>query len=177
MARKLTKRERNLLTAFLLAIFAILNLFGATLLFRKKEELQSRVVALRNEWGEARGWLAEKETWRQREEWLDKKQPKLKSTGEANAALLSDLQTSARKHKITMVTPPQFVEPSAQPFYQEIAVKFSISGTMKDIAPWLVELQQPANFQAIPSITMKCDNDPTKVICDLTVTRWYAPSH
>lgn len=174
--RKLTKREQNLTIAFLLAIFLVVNIFGVPFLFRKKGELQSKLVSLRNDRRDAAGWLAEKETWRQREEWLDKNQPKLQTTGEANAALLGDLQTGARKHKITIVD-QGFAEPGAQPYYQEIAVRLKISGPLEAIIRWLVELQQPANFQAIPTLSMKSDNDPSKVVCDLTVTRWYAPAH
>lgn len=173
--RKPTKREQSLTVVFLLAIFVLLNLFGATFLFRKKGELQTRLVALRNERADARGWLAEKETWRQRKEWLDKKQPKLQTTGEANAALLGDLQTSARKHKITIVD-QGFGESSAQSSYQEIAVRLKVSGPLEAITRWLVELQQPSNFQAIPVLSVKSDNDPSKIVCDLTVTRCYAPA-
>ncbi|MGB8352884.1 MAG: hypothetical protein WCD79_03270 [Chthoniobacteraceae bacterium] len=155
------------------AIFVILNLFGLTFLLRQQGELQSSLLTLRNERREANSWMAEKEVWQHRKEWLDKNQPKLQSVGEANAALLEALQTSARKQSITIME-QGFGEPNAQPSYQEISIKLKISGSLESIVRWLVETQQPESFQAIPSLSMKSDSDPSRVLCELTVARWYA---
>ena len=173
MVRKPTKRERTLIIIFLGAIFLVINLFGVTWLFRKQWDLESRLLALRNERREANSWLEEKDTWQQRKQWLDKTQPKLQTAGEADTALLEALQTSAEKHEITIID-KAFAEPNSQPFYQEVAVNLKVSGSLESITRWLVEIQQPANFQAVPSLSMKSDNDPSKIICELTVARWHA---
>jgi len=169
----MTKRERRLLFIFLGAIFILFNLFGVTYLLRREGELKTKLVNLGNERREADSWLKEKDLWEQRKTWMDSKQPKLQSTGEANAALLETIQTSARKQKITIVE-QGFGEPNVQPFYQEISVKLKINGSLESITRWLAELQQPANFQAIPSLSLKSDSDPSKIVCELTVARWYA---
>ena len=171
--RRLTKRESKLLVIFLGAIFVILNFMGVAFLVGRQGELRSKLGDLRNERLEANSWLAEKDLWQQREEWMDSKQPKLQNTGEANAALLEALQTGARKQNITIME-QGFGEPNTQPSYQEISVKLKINGSLESITRWLVELQQPGNFQAVPTLSMKSDSDPSKVICELTVARWYA---
>lgn len=171
--RALNKRERRLIVMLSGAIFVIVNLFGVSSLFQRQGQLQSRLIALRNERREAKSWLVEKDMWQKRKEWLDKNQPKLHTTGEGNASLLETVQTTARKNNITIVE-QGFAEPTPQPAYQEIAVKLKVSGTLESITRWLVELQQPTKFIAIPLLSMKSDSDATKVICELTVARWYA---
>jgi hypothetical protein len=171
--RKPSKRELNLLFLFLGSIFLMANLACVSKLLRAKSDLESKLTAFRNERREANSWLAEKDTWHQRKEWLDKTQPKLQTAGEADAALLDTLQRSASRHDITIVE-KGFAEPASLPFAQEIAVNMKVSGSLESMVRWLSEIQQPGNFQAIPSLSMKSDNDPSKVVCELTVARWYA---
>jgi hypothetical protein len=172
--RKLTKRERKLAILVGVVVFLVANLIGVTALLRKQEEFQTNLELLRTERSEADSWLAQKETWQKRKEWLDKNQPRLKSEGEANAELLEALTTSAARHSITIVD-QGFAEPdSHDTTYQQIAVKLKISGSLESITRWLVETQQPANFQGISSLTMKIDSDPSKITCELTVARYYA---
>ena len=84
---------------------------------------------------------------------LIKNQPRLKSEGEANAELLESAHHQRGvKHSITIVD-QGFAEPdSHDTTYQEIAVKLKISGSLESITRWLVETQQPANFQGISSL-------------------------
>ena len=173
MARKLTQSESRLLVMFLGTIILIVNLIGVSFLLRKQGEMRLKLVNLKNEQRESNSWLAEMDLWQQRKDWMDAKQPRLQNAGEADATLLEALQTSARKQNITIME-QGFGEPNSQPFYQEINVKLKISGSLESITRWLVELQQPVNFQAIPTLSMKSDSDPSKLICELTVARWYA---
>ena len=169
----MTKRERRLLYIFLGAIFVLFNFFGVTYLVRKQGGLKTKLVNLGNERPEANSWLAEKDLWQQRKAWMDGKQPKLPTEGRAQSDLLGSIQTSARKQNITIME-QGFGEPDTQPAYQEISMKLKVSGSLESITKWLVELQQPANFQAIPAMSLKSDSDASKVICELTVARWYA---
>jgi hypothetical protein len=59
--------------------------------------------------------------------------------------------------------------------YQEISVRMKVGGSLESIARWLVEVQQPDRFQAVPAFSIKSDTDATKVLCELTVSRYYAP--
>jgi hypothetical protein len=156
-------------------IFAVVNLIGVTALLRKQEEFQTNLDLLRNQRSEAYSWLADKDTWRQRREWLDKTQPKMKSSGEASAELLETLTTSAAKHSLTVVDQGVAEADTHDTSNQEIAVKLKISGPLEEMTRWLVEIQQPAYFQAIPAFSMKVDTDPAKIVCELTVARYYAP--
>jgi len=130
---------------------------------------------LRAEQADAQSWLASKEMWQQRKEWLNKTQPKLKSSGEASADLLESLTSSAAKHSITIVDQGFAEVDSHDTTSQQIAVRLKITGSLEAITRWLVEIQQPENFQAIPTLSVKLDTDATKYVCELTVARYYAP--
>ena len=175
--RPLTKRERRLAIMFGVTIFVAANIIGLTVLLRKQGEMHANLDNLRIRQFQADGWLAEKGTWRQRKEWLDKTQPVLKSAGEANAALLESLTSSAAKHSLVIVK-QGFAEPDPEHKhpYQEIAVNLTVSGPLEAVTRWLVEIQQPASFQAVPKLSMKVDNDPAKMVCVVTVARYYAPA-
>ena len=170
--RELTPREKRLAVILTGAIFLLLNLFVVTYLIGRQAALEKRRISLRNQQREAAGWLA------QREKWMNEKQPKLQTVGQANSALLESLQTSARGHDINIVE-QSFVEVKAdtksQLPYQEIAVRLKVGGSLESIARWLVDVQQPAKFQAVPAFSMKCDTDATKVLCELTVSRYCVP--
>jgi hypothetical protein len=160
---------------FAASVFLVANVVAVTTLWRKQRELQESVMALRDEQLEAQSLLADKEMWRQRADALDK-QPVLGSAGQANAELLETVTSSARRHSITIVD-QGFAEPGAahKADFREIAVKLTVNGSLEAITRWLWEIQQPGKFQAVPSFSMKLDSDPSKIICKLTVARYYAP--
>ena len=68
--RKLTRRERKLAILVGVAIFAVANLIGVSALLRKQEEFQTNLELLRTQRSEADSWLAQRETWQKRKEWL-----------------------------------------------------------------------------------------------------------
>jgi hypothetical protein len=176
MARPLTKRERNLAILFGATLFLLANLFGVAALWRKQDEFAANLLTLQNQRDEQRSWLDEKDLWQQRKQWLADNQPVLKSVGEANAELLDNLSVSAGKLGVT-INEKAFVEPDPhQKAYQQIAVHLKVTGAKDAVTQWLWELQQPQKFQAIPSLSMKLDNDSAKLDCDLTVARYYAPA-
>lgn len=171
---RLTNNEKRLGAILLLALFILANGVGLSLLAGKRKALGEDLSRLEREQLEAQSWLAEKDRWMEREKWLDARQPRLVTTGEANAKLLATLQTTARQQKVTIVE-QSFAEPATQPRYQEISVKLKVSGTLEALTRWLVELQQPEQFQVIKTFSLKSDAEPPKVKCDLEVARWYAP--
>jgi hypothetical protein len=176
--RELTKREKNLAVILLGSIFLMLNLFVVMYLVGRQGALEKKLAALRTEQRDAKSWLAQKDLWLKREKWLDEKQPKLQTVGKANSALLESLQTSARAQSLNIIDQSLVeVKPDtkAQLPYQEISVRLNVGGSLESVARWLADVQQPGKFQAIPALSIKSDSDATKVLCELTVSRYYAP--
>lgn len=172
--RNLTRSEKRLLAAFLGTLFVLANLFGITALVRARQALEEETPKLRGELIDSEAWLAEKDLWLDRKQWLDAKEPRLEAAGEASASLLESLQASARRQKITILE-QEFPEPARQADYQEISVKLKVSATLESLTRWLVELQQPELFQAVTTFSLKSDAEPPRVICNLQIARWYAP--
>ena len=172
--RSLTEKEKRLTLMLLVAVFLAINLFGLTFLSRKRKALEADLFRLRTEQLEAKNWLGEKDLWLERKKWLDDNQPRLKNGGEANANLLETVQSSAQHQKITIVE-QGFMEPANKTHYRQVGVKLKVNGTLEDITRWLANLQQPAKFQAVTTLSLKSDADPSRMKCELQVVRWYAP--
>lgn len=180
--RPLTKREKNLAVLTGAVFFLITNVLVITLLVRKQGELRDHVAELREERAEADMWLKEMETWLERKQWLEKTQPVLKSPSVESAQLLEALSNSAARHSITIVE-QGFAEPeakgagsTAEKPRDEIDVKLKVSGPMEAVTRWLAEIQRPETLQGVNALSMKVDGDPSKIVCELTVVKYYAPA-
>jgi len=171
--RQLTNSERRLALIFLALVFVVANAFAVNFLNKQKKLLQKKLVALRLEQLEARAWLADGDLWLKRKAWLDEKQPKSQTDGQESAKLLESLQQGARQQNITIGS-QQLKDPRTTAYYREVAVQLEVKGRLDSVSKWLAGLQDPERFQAITSLTLKSDAEPPKVICTLTVARWYA---
>ncbi|HVV74118.1 MAG TPA: hypothetical protein VHI52_21875 [Verrucomicrobiae bacterium] len=157
-------------------LFLLANFIGVNALWKKQAQLRMQVAQLRDDRLIAQSLLSQKAMWEEREKYLDATQQHMKSA-DANAELMDMLTASAGKHAIVVIS-TVFTEPDAshKADYQQIAVKLTVSGAQKDITEWLWEIQQPDKFQAIPALSMRIGADPSKILCDLTVARYYAPA-
>ncbi len=171
--RQVTNREQRLLLIFTVLLFLVLNLFGFSLLSKNRQTLERTVRKLDLERQEARVWMAQKDLWLKRKEWMDHKQPKPDPSGQDSAQLLEFLQQGARQNKIT-ITDQKLLEPRTEAEYREASVRIEVRGSLEPVVRWLAGLQAPERFQAITSLTLKSDAEPPKVICNLTIARWYA---
>ena len=171
--RALTNNERRLLLLLGLAFFLVLNVFGFTALAKKMQALNREKAQLVLEQNDAKGWLTRKDLWNKRKEWLTEKQPRSDSSGQDSARLLESLQQGARQQKIN-ITQQRLMEPRSNPDYMEVAVQLEARGALESMLRWVAEIQAPDRFQAITSLTLKSDTEPPKVICNLTIARWYA---
>ena len=184
--RAVSNRERRLIAALALSLFAAANLFGLRWLAAERSRVAADLGRLRIERIEAKNWLAQAELWKTRGAWLEQKQPKLSGTGSESGAFLEVLQQSARQQNIT-ITQQSLVDPrdhdshvitnatAAAAAPRELSVQLEVHGNLEAVIRWLASLQSPENFQAIVGLTLKSDAEPPKVVCTLTVTRWYAP--
>jgi hypothetical protein len=172
--RPLTKSETRLLRIFLAVALLLVNVVLLPALWRYQQRLERDAERLRADTMAVHSWLAEKSMWTARRQWLDLKQPRLSNSGEANSSLLESLQKTARTHQINIID-QSFLEGTTQPSYQEVGVKLKVSGSLEMIIRWLTEIQQPELFQAIQRISLRSGAEPSVVVCELQVTRWYAP--
>jgi Tfp pilus assembly protein PilO len=171
--RALTKSERRLTLLFLGLVFVVANVLALEAIIKKRRTLEREITRLNLEQREASAWMSDRDYWMKRKAWLDEKQPKLEVEGQESARLLETLQQSARQQNITIST-QRLIDPKTTTYYREGSVQLEIKGRLESVTRWLAQLQEPARFQAVTSLTLKSDTEPPKVIVNLTVARWYA---
>lgn len=172
--RRLTARERVLLTGLGLAVFGAANLFGLRALLGERAALVRQVDQLRLEQRADAGLLQDQSLWQQRGEWLDKKQPRFQEPGKENASFLEYLQSSLRSKGLA-IADQRLNDSVAGPGGQGASVDLEIHGSLQSFIEWLAVLQNPENFRTVPRLTLKSDSEPPKVVCSLTVVQWYSP--
>ncbi len=172
--RRLTKSERRLSWALGIAVFAVLNFYGLSYLFDTHTALAGKLRDLRGQREANALWLRERDLWLARKTWLDAKQPRVPASGAPQSDLLETLTASAKSNGLT-IDEQGFGEPKNTPDYRGVAVKLKLTGKLENMVKWLVAVQQPEQFQAITSFTLKSASEPPTVTLELEVARWYAP--
>ncbi len=173
--RPLSKGEFQKLLLFLALLFVVGNLFLAGFARRRFEDNAGRLAKLRADRAYAQAWLQDRDLWERRAAWLAKNQPKVQDMGQANVALLESLQKLAGQNNL-VIAEQNLKDPATAPYYREVSVQLHLSGTLESLCRWMAQVQQPEAFQAATNFSLKSDgDDTTKVRCDLTVARWYAP--
>lgn len=114
--------------------------------------------------------------WEERMQWLDKRLPKMTSRDQAQAALLEELQTSAKALALD-IDGQSFVKPASTPHYQEVAVKMNLDGPERKVFQWVAGLQSPEKFQAIKFLRLRPDGRRRQPEgdCEVIVARWFKP--
>jgi hypothetical protein len=172
--RKLTKSEKRLSTILIVALFAIGNFYGLSYLFEQKAASSQDVSDLRSQESSNDIWLRERDLWLNRKKWINATQPRIDANQVPQSALLESVVTSAKANQLE-IQEQSFGENLSTPNYQSVAVRLKLSGALQNVIKWLVQIQQPALFQAVTNFSLKSANEPPTVILELEVARWYAP--
>lgn len=170
--RQLNPNEQKLIAIVSLALLVIANGMLLSFLLKKQKTARSTVDQAKMEKKDTQLWLNEQNLWQTRQQWLTANQPQ--STGQENTKLLTEIVGSARKNNLE-IQEQQLVGFLPTAYYKEATVKLKVTGTLQNLVTWLVQLQQPTNFQAISSFNLRSDTDTTKVRCELQLSRRYAP--
>ncbi len=174
--RQLTKLEKTLIIALVATIFLLGNLFGVSALLRHRRTLQLDAITLKGERDESNIWLNEKDKWLARKAWLDKTQPKASQTEAAQSTFFEELQKSARTLNLA-INEQGFGEVSESTYFQSVAVKMRITGSLENTTRWLASIQRPELFQAITSFSLKSEKDPPNVNVELEIAKFYRPNN
>lgn len=175
MLKNLSPRERNLALALGSIAFLLINLvFMPQLLAynkaakHKHTELQAQVAA-------AKGWVAQKAYWTERKEWLEKTEPTVNAAREDSAAQFEELQASARQYGLK-ISDVQLLQLNPTEFYQPVGARLVVSGPWPGLVKFVSGLQNPELFDVIPRFSVKSDDPPPNVQCELEIQRWLSSS-
>jgi len=173
--RRLTKSEKRLTLILCIAVFAMANFYGLSYLMDLHSSLSKDLGDLRGEERTNEVWLKEKSLWLQRKQWIDRNQPRIRSSQVPQSELLQSLTSTAAANHLE-IQEQGFGANSSTQSYQSVAVRLKLSGSLQDVIKWLVQIQQPELFQAVTSFSLKSANEPPTVSLELEVARWYAPN-
>lgn len=179
MAQKLSSREKNLLLLCVgVLLFMGFAILGNNFLQRRSAALQ-KIATLQAQKNENATWMADREFWAKRRNWLIEKMPVAESLGRAQGQLLEDLQNQALEYGITSEQPtlPPLAAPNEN--FREVTVSMRLRGDQLTVLRWLSTLQSPEKFQAVRVLDLEIDSrsreKTPQVICNLTVARWFKP--
>lgn len=175
--RHLNSREIKLLLLCVFTIFAVVNMFAGRAVYKALKGSKGKAGELKLELLEQQGWLAEKEYWQQRDQWLMKKMPlAFDSVGKAQGELVQYLQDSLYENRIK-IERQTLLEPESTAYYNEVAVTLRIQGEAAKVNDWLSKLQGLDRFQIIKTLKLSLDGKSKEKepqsICEVTVARWF----
>lgn len=173
--QRMNSRERILAGIVVTVVFVLLNVFIWSMLLgaigRKRTELVERKGVRKTQ----TVFMKERDLWKQREAWLKKNQPVLKSAEEAST-LLEQVKQVAGKRKILIVNPAIGSSPSTSN-YQSVFASIETKSPWPALVHFLYDIQQPGAFIVFEDVNLAIDgNDPTVMHGKLKIARWFAPS-
>ncbi len=119
-------------------------------------------------------FLRERKTWEQRDEWLKKHQPVLKSPVEAST-LLDQLKQVAGKHNV-LIENPAIGSGDSTPNHQAVFASIETKSPWPPLVHFLYDVQQPESFVVFESVSLAIDStDPTMMRGKFKIARWFAP--
>jgi len=175
MLKNFSPRERNLALALGTIVFLVLNLIFMPRLLaytrearRKQAELQAKATA-------AKSWVEREAYWNRRKEWIEKTEPAAKAAREDSARQFEELQALARQYGLK-IADVQLLQLDAAEFYHPVGARFAVSGPWPELVKFVSGLQNPDRFNVIPRFSVKSDDPPPNVQCELEIHHWLSAS-
>jgi hypothetical protein len=172
--QRMNQRERVLALVVAGALFLVLNLLIWSSLFGMLRRSRSDLAARQSTRAQQTVFLRERKTWEQRDAWLKKHQPVLKSPVEAST-LLDQLKQVAGKHNV-LIENPAIGSGDSTPNHQAVFASIETKSPWPPLVHFLYDVQQPESFVVFESVNLAIDPaDPTMMRGKFKIARWFAP--
>lgn len=147
---------------------------GTRALIHFRQRLVHDVTTLRQERDQAKLLLVEAEMWKKRRQWLESNQPKFSDSRQESVALLDSVENKAKAAGLHIESKGmgELEESEASSM---IPIKIQVTGEVRALTKWFLQLQQPSNFMLVRKLTMKAAAQDGVVNCDLELLRCYSP--
>ncbi len=138
-----------------------------------KQHVDGRAAEISSRRAEADDLLSRQDFWQQRSNWLAEKQPVLDTPGKAINNVIALADELASKHSVDIPI-KQPMEPVERAGMTAAVVTVKVEGEMKPVMNWLLELQQPGNFVAVPAMTITPNEEvPSKIEVNMRIEKWF----
>ena len=171
-------REKKLVMVLFGAAYIIVNLFAYT---AYSEALQKKKIQLKNGTAELelkKIQLEEASTHQDEMDWLAENMPVEGTHASVRSELITFMEQSASKHRIELSKRPTSLRenPDELGEFRSAVVRAVVNCRDAELYRWLVELQDPKKSRTITRLRISPQRkDPTRIDCDLDVTRWFIP--
>lgn len=168
MARKLTKREKHLVALLLTAACA-----GGLLVFFKwySPHVASQRAAITStsaELSELDLWVAERNIWRDRTEWLANHHPPAYRAEDTKSACVEWTQNSASAAGLAL-SDLQLREEISTGGIVEVGMSVVITGRLEHLVRWMHRVHEAGGFREMREIKITSDADNSKVRAEILI--------
>jgi len=173
--KQLSRREKTLAALVGAVVFVLLNLFLVSAFVKKSASLRAEFVLKRNSRDAMQQMLTERPMWEQRDQWLNKTQPKLENESEAGVQLLDQIRDMARQRNV-IVENQVIGSPAKTQWYRSVSVTLETRSSWQNLVDFLQNVQRPDQCVVFESANIQIDpNNATQMHGRFKIARWYAP--
>jgi len=173
--RTLTGHEKKLTFLLVGAVAAGAHLILLKFALDLDRTNRRQLASAEEELAEAGFWIAQKEEWAARENWLRTNFRPVPAENPA-PALQKRLQSAAAAAglKVEEQKPPT---PKTSPRFVEYANRMRMSGSLAQFLEWLVAVYQPEQGIAVTSLNLKIGAEPPKMSGEAVVGQFFRPNN
>jgi len=172
---ELSPSERRLVGIVVALVVLLLNVSVVKYFLSTRNQLQQASLQKTQLCESLRLLVDSAPFWEGRGQWLQKTQPKLENEALEGNALLNFLKDGASKHGVAL-SKQQLVAAKNEAGVIAVPVEFEVKANWKNLCAFLQELQAPERFVVIQQSRLRVDpTDPTQMLCNITVAKWFAP--
>jgi hypothetical protein len=175
LLKNLNTRERTLAFLLIGVAFVLLNLLFLPKLTAANRENKTKNTDLKAQLTAAQSWMSKKDYWTTRKQWLLENEPGLGEARQDSLAQLEQLQKLAKKCGLT-ISDIQLLQLPETPFYSPVGAKVSLNGPWSGLVELMAELQTPTLFDVVPQFSIKSGDEPSSVLCEMEIQRWFQKS-
>lgn len=169
---KLNPREQRLALVLAGVAFLIVNLLFLPQLTASNHAAKQRNIELKSQLTAAESWIHQEAYWKERAEWLEKTEPELTGRRRDSATQLEELQKRLQESGLALEEVQLLQLPETE-FYQPIGATITISGPWSGLVHFLAETQTPEQFVVTPRFSIKSDQEPPNIHCEMEIQRWF----
>ncbi|MGB8339963.1 MAG: hypothetical protein WCE51_00105 [Chthoniobacterales bacterium] len=171
---RMNQRERMLALTVAGILFLLINLAIWNALLGMSAGARDEYASERAARAEQQFYLVDEEMWRQRADWLEKKQPRSNNPAEASS-LLTRVKEIADRYRV-QVENPQIGPVESTPSHQSVSATFETKSGWEPLVHFLYDSQKPESFTVFENVNLMVDaTDPTVMEGRFKIAKWFAP--
>ncbi|MDP9292242.1 MAG: type II secretion system protein M [Verrucomicrobiota bacterium] len=172
---RLSPRERMLAGIVGGAVLLLFNYLFISYWLKTQARLRSEIATRGATIASMQTLVANRETWVQRDEWLQEKQPKLTNESGAGVMLLDQVKELAKNNEVLLEN-PSFPPAENAKYYRSVPISVETKSTWPALIAFLRTLQQPEQFIVVENANIHLEaSDPSQFRGKFKISKWYAP--